>query len=249
MKPPLSRAARLALDAYPAAGAPRGERFHVSFRWWSCPFPSVERAVPLDGRVLEIGCGHGVLSLYLALCSPRRRVVGVDIDRDKLDLARRAAAALADLVAPDPAPSVTFEHADGGRVPAGPWDAIVIADVLYLLDVDTRHALLDAAVSTLAPGGSLVLKETDRRPRWKRTFTVAQELLATQVLRITEGDTVDFERPEEVVARLRARGLEVVARRIDQGYLHPHHLVVGRRPAPDRTGRPRFDGPDTTVQT
>ena len=49
--------------------------------------------MPRRGEILDAGCGHGLLSLYLAAQSPERRITGVDIDDEKLAVARRAAAA------------------------------------------------------------------------------------------------------------------------------------------------------------
>ena len=71
--------------------APRQERLHVAGRWRTCPFAAVEPHVPKAGRIMEIGCGHGLFSLYLALQSPERSVTGVDVDADKIPVARRAA--------------------------------------------------------------------------------------------------------------------------------------------------------------
>ena len=47
--------------------------------------------MPAVGRVLDIGCGHGLFSIYLGLMSPDRDVLGVDIDARKLVIARGAA--------------------------------------------------------------------------------------------------------------------------------------------------------------
>ena len=179
---------------------------------------------PAD-RVLEVGCGHGLLSAYLALCSPERAVLGVDIDGDKIAIAQRAASHLgADLA------HLQFrEIPDEDAFADGEFDAIVIADVLYLLPADRRLALLDRCVEHLAPGGVLVLKEADRVPRWKGALTVGQELLATKVLRITEGDEVEFAAPSVFVDHLSAAGLEVDLRRVDRGYPHAHVLLTARR--------------------
>lgn len=208
-------------------GAPRGDRFHVRVRWRSCPFPAIEREVPLRGNVLEVGCGHGLLSLYLALSSKERSVIGVDIDTDKIELARLAASALRAGEA-----AVRFAASKPDELADGRFDAIVISDVLYLLPPNERSALLDACVDHLGPEGVLLVKEADRFPRWKAAITVAQELLATRVLHITEGEEVEFAPPSTFVEQLRGRGLAVTMHRVDRGYAHPHVLIVGARAGP-----------------
>lgn len=221
MQRPSAPAARRAIARYD--DAPRGDRFHVRFRWWTCPFAAVEAQVPRAGRVLEVGCGHGLLSLYLALSGPDRVVLGVDIDEHKIALAERAAAGLR----PEEA-QVSFATVTPDGFAPGRFDAIVIADVLYLLGADARRTLLARCVEHLEPGGVLLVKETDRVPRWKGALTVAQEELATRVLRITEGDQVSFAPPGEFVAQLRDAGLDVSTERVDRGYPHPHVLITAR---------------------
>ena len=75
---------------------------------------------PNLGRILEVGCGHGLVSSYLALACPDRHVVGVDIDEHKIEVAHRAAAHL------DPrASNLEFATSGDGTLPRGPWDAII----------------------------------------------------------------------------------------------------------------------------
>jgi SAM-dependent methyltransferase len=205
-----------------------GDRFHTKARWWSAPFAALELEVPLSGDILEIGCGHGVFSTYLALTSRARRVVGVDIDADKIERGLRAQAHL------DPGEAaVELRVSPSGEVPRieGGWRSIVFADVLYLLTRERREALLAECVDALAPGGLLVVKEVDTTPVVKAKIAQLQEVLATRVLRITDGDALDFPSGTELEGVLVDLGLDTILKRLDHGYLHPHCVVLGHRPA------------------
>lgn len=229
MKGPETPAGRRAIELF--ADAPRGDRFHVRARWWSCPFPEIQLRVPVVGRILEVGCGHGLLSLYLALSAPGRVVEGVDIDAHKIVLAQAAAARLR----PDEA-QVTFATSEPGpgepgQLPAGPFDAIVINDVLYLMPEAVRRDVLAACAARLAPGGVLVIKEIDDRPRWKYEVNHLQELVATKVLRYTEGDQVEVVPMRHFADQLDDLGLETKLEPIDRWYPHAHAILTARRRA------------------
>jgi len=214
-----------------APGVSLGARVHVAVRWLSCPFPTLEGLVPPEGRVLEIGCGHGVFALYLALGSPGREVYGVDIDSGKLADAERAAQGVGNVV---------FGGVPLDWQPAGEWPTVVIVDVLYLLGADAGRRLLAEAAAAIAPGGRLIVKEIDNRPRWKYRLAVGQELAATRVARVTAGATVEFLAPDDMEAVMAGAGLRVSRRRIDRGYPHPHLLLHGERPR-SRGGEPTPD--------
>ena len=203
-------------------GAPPVVRAHVAVRWATCPFPAVAARLPQAGRILEIGCGHGLLSLYLALGSSDRSLTGIDVDEDKLGAAR-AAADGAGLDA-------SFEVASDGELPEGPWDGMAIVDVLYLLSASDQAGLLRACADGLAPGGVLVVKEMALVPRWKLRWNTLQETAAVKILGITEGEELTFLPPAELAAPMVAGGLTVRDRPIHRGYPHPHHLLVGRKP-------------------
>ena len=226
MRGPRSDAARRTLGLW--KGAPRSARVHTTLRWWSAPFEPLSAAVPDVGRVLEVGCGHGLVSTLLALDGSERSVLGIDIDDAKIELA-------VDRTGPLGADGIDlrFEHCEPGEIPRvdGGWDAIVIVDVLYLLHADRRRELLGACADALAPGGELLLKEVDTRPWAKAAIAKAQEFVSTKILRITRGEHIDFSSAAELELLLDDLGLRTTARRLDHGYFHPHCLVTGRRAA------------------
>jgi cyclopropane fatty-acyl-phospholipid synthase-like methyltransferase len=210
-----------------------GTRLHLALRWHTCPFAAVEELVPRDGDVLDAGCGHGLFTIYLALTGPGRRVLGADIDDDKLAIARRAA------VTAGVADRVEFRRVDanwrpsdrdGG--PTGPWDSVVEIDMLYLVGRARASAWVAGAAAALRPGGRVVVKELDVVPVWKARWSRFQEVLATRVLRITEGEELELIPCGDVVDVMCSAALDVTTRRLDRARLHPHYAAVGTRRAP-----------------
>lgn len=182
----------------------------------------MEAEVPRSGRILEVGCGHGLFSAALAQTAPDRDVVGVDVDGDKIHAAQRAAVRCGG--------RLRFAALPAGQLPPGPWDAVAIIDVLYLIDRAGQETLVRRLAADLAPGGVLLVKEMALAPAWKFRWMALQERLSVQVLRITEGDELTFVAPVEVGGWLADAGLVVEHRRLDRRYPHPHHLLVARRP-------------------
>ena len=206
------------------ANAPLPVRAHVWGRWASCPFGRVAEAVPQQGRILEVGCGYGLFSCQLAVSSHARDVLGVDVDVRKIVHGRFAAEAARKRGA-----RCDFHLEPPGEIPPGPWDAVVIVDVLYLLEPDAQAGLLHSCASELALGGSLVVKEMSPTPRWKARWNAVQETVAVKLLGITAGEQLTFLEPEALGAWMEAENLLVRHRAIDKGYPHPHHLIVGTR--------------------
>jgi SAM-dependent methyltransferase len=195
----------------------------------------VEAELPRTGRILEIGCGHGLFCTYAASAEPQRVVRGVDIDAAKIAVAAGVASRL-------PGLDLSFDVATSGAVAAGPWDGIVIIDMLYLLPAGEQCRLLTAAAAQLAPGGALLIKEMSSTPRWKARWNVFQETLSVSILGITERagsgpaggparPRFDFVGTDELAGWLRELGLSLTGRRLDRRRLHPHHLLVGTRPS------------------
>jgi len=215
---------RAALALY--RGESRGARLHTLIRWLSCPFAPIERSLPEQGRILEIGCGHGLFLAYAALARPGRRMVGADIDADKIAHAQAALAPLGERARARVAPDGEVPDSDG---PDGRWDAVVVVDVLYLLPEAGQRALLLAAAERVAPGGRLVVKEMATAPGWKARWNRLQETLSVRVLRITEGGDMTFVDPAVMAGWLRGDGWDVDVRRLDSGRLHPHALLIACR--------------------
>ena len=106
-------------------------------------------------RILEVGCGEGALANHLGARYPHADYVGIDVTErvGRLFTGDRARA--------------NFHQETVGELvarEAGSFDLVVICDVLHHVLPGERAALLKAAVSALAPGGAIIIKEWEHRP-------------------------------------------------------------------------------------
>jgi SAM-dependent methyltransferase len=108
----------------------------------------LDQAIPGDAIVLEMGCGTGQLSLFLATAD--RHVVGADLARPSLALARQAAARY-------DVGNVQFVetdlHAPGLR--RGAFDVVVCSGVLH--HTPDPRASFAAVARLVRPGGVVVI--------------------------------------------------------------------------------------------
>lgn len=101
--------------------------------------------------VLDFGCGHGALSVDIAL-KGATEVVGVDLDLHRVDFARHNAGA----EYPDLATKLSFLAQDVTKTdwPAR-FDYIVSKDTIE--HIDDLNSVFDAFARSLKPGGLLIL--------------------------------------------------------------------------------------------
>jgi SAM-dependent methyltransferase len=100
-----------------------------------------------DAPLLDFGCGIGNLITFLADAFPV--VHGYDPSVESVKLAKKRA------------PAATFFH-KAADVPRGHYGAAVLANVLHHVPVAERPSVMRTVVSTLAPGGRVVIFEHNR---------------------------------------------------------------------------------------
>jgi 2-polyprenyl-6-hydroxyphenyl methylase/3-demethylubiquinone-9 3-methyltransferase len=114
----------------------------------------------------------------------------------------------------------------------GTFDAVTVADVLYLLPVERWEDFLATLLRLLRPGGLLLLKEAEGDRSWRHLKCVLQEVLMVRVLRRTRGSGGLQLRPRSFTeALLRRVGFEgATSTTMSAGYTTPHLLIEARRP-------------------
>lgn len=148
--------------------APLVARWFVHGRAFLSDLARVEEYVPRHGFVVDLGCGHGLFANLLLEASPRRRILGLDVDERKIAVARSTIAGRDGL---------RFEVADVVAVPPPHCDAITIVDVLYLMSPEDQERILRNAASALAEGAPLIVKAQEARVDPRYALTYAQEVI------------------------------------------------------------------------
>ncbi|MBI3844679.1 MAG: class I SAM-dependent methyltransferase [Planctomycetes bacterium] len=111
---------------------------------------ALDRAIALDARVLDAGCGTGQLAAFLALAAPQRTIVAVDACRASL----REAAAFRDRTGTS---NLTLARCDlfALALARAAFDVVVCRGVVHHTP-DPDGAIAEVA-ARVAPGGVLVL--------------------------------------------------------------------------------------------
>jgi SAM-dependent methyltransferase len=128
---------------------------------------------PCYRHALEVGCSIGVFTGQLA--ARCEGLLAIDASAVALTSARKTCSAFA---------NITFEVCVvPAKFPRGPFDLIVLSEVIYYLDAPDVHRLAARCVEALAPDGEIVtchwLGDTD----YPSTGAMASDLFALAMIK------------------------------------------------------------------
>jgi 2-polyprenyl-3-methyl-5-hydroxy-6-metoxy-1,4-benzoquinol methylase len=187
-------------------GVKLGTKLFLHLRWMLTPYSEIAGYVPQAGRVLDVGCGHGLLAMKMALGAPERSVLATDHDAQRINLARLAGAGIHNL---------QFEVSTGSPVTAGSFTAIMMVDFLHYFSPEEQDTIIQEAFAKLAPGGWLLAREVDQHAGLLSKINQLYEKLATWTgfTRSNALATMTFRSQPAWEAKFAEHGFKVQAKR------------------------------------
>jgi 2-polyprenyl-3-methyl-5-hydroxy-6-metoxy-1,4-benzoquinol methylase len=141
------------------------------------------------GKVLDFGCGVGLLAYYLRIHLPEARIDGFDVSQDSVAKV-------------DPALSSRGLFTSALHDLPRDYDLIVVANVMHHVAPEQRPSVLQDLASRLRPGGSISIFE----------HNPANPVTRWVVKHCPFDDDAILLRPREAAAHLEAAGLRLTRR-------------------------------------
>lgn len=182
-------------------------------------------------RLIDLGCGVGLLGLYLRERKFQLPIVGLDRDSRKIERARAAATGYEDL---------EFIEQDAGKN-LERTGSFVLFDVLHYLPPDEQERLLARLVPRVAPGGLLVIRDCPRERNVRFWLTLLAERFA-QLITWNVAAPLHFPTREQICEHFPPNEFESTIKPLWGATPFNNHLFIFRR-------RPAAIAPDSGARS
>ena len=176
--------------------------------------------IPDQGRVLDLGCGFGLFTLYFAALNPASQFVGVDVSRSRIALAIGSARKLG-------IRNTEFICSDVREVELGEsaFDTVTTLDLMHHLPIQEGNTIIKKVQSTwLSPHGMFVMKDVTTWPRPMLYFTFLLDLL------MNPGESFYYRSADVWIDLLTQVGFASVEKHYLWDLLpYPHILLIARK--------------------
>lgn len=183
---------------------------YTYWRYWEYPrYIKMEKMLPKKGIIIDLGCGYGIFTNFLAASGPQRKIIAMEFNKDKISVAKKGF------------PNVRYLTQDITKIKAPKADAIILMHVLHHLgSYQEQEELLAVCVEKLKKGGTLLIDEVYNQPPWKRHFGRVVDFL------LYPFDKMYYRLQPEMLKLLKRYPLEIVKVQNVDGRLAPFAQVV-----------------------
>lgn len=199
------------IDSYPLILP----RLYNYLRVMILPLEEIAKFIPTSGNIVDVGCGYGLLDIYLAKTSPSRYVIGSELNGKRVRIAQKISQNI---------PNVKFFEknllAESDVANVEKIDCIILMDLLHHVTYEQQDELIKTIHHILPPGGKLVIKDMDDRPAFKYYWNLVHDKLMTKF------DKLHFIGCNNLINKIEQMGFYV---KLSAKFNHPlyaHYLLI-----------------------
>jgi uncharacterized protein len=130
------------------------------------------KLAPLQGDILDIGCGYGYITYMLAFTSEKRNITGIDYDAEKIETANHCFSKN---------DNIKFITGDITKYTFEKKDAFLLSDVLHYLPEESQEDLLRQCILNLNDNGIILIRDANRNLAKRHKRTKLTEFLSTRM--------------------------------------------------------------------
>ena len=175
-----------------------------------------------DHPLLDVGCGVGVLTLFLREHGLQLPVAGIDFDGRKVAAAEKACAGAA---------GASFRTGDA-REPMPAGHSVVMLDLLHYFTAADQERILANAARAVPPGGVVIIRDAIDDGSWRYRMTYLQESFSRAIAWL-RAERIHFPTRERIVGAF--TGFEATIVPLWGRTPFNNYLFVFRRPGSGTT--------------
>ncbi|OYT17335.1 MAG: hypothetical protein B7C24_03190 [Bacteroidetes bacterium 4572_77] len=178
-----------------------------------------------DALIVDLGCGYGFMDYQLLLLENNRRIIGIDYDENKIEVAKNCPA-----YTQFDKDQIQFEHQDLLKWDIPNADVFIIADVLHYINHKEQEWLIKQVVAKLNSGGKIIIREADSDMNRKHKGTQFSEWQSTKLIGFNktkdQNKKLYFSAAKQRLQLLESLGLK--ARIADHTKLNSNTIIIAQ---------------------
>jgi len=191
-------------------------RVYLKLRSIIIPFPLIEKHVPKDGTVVDIGCGFGIFAHFMSIKSKGRNVIGIELNEKRISQANQIYGNLSNL-------QFICNDITSSDIPKA--DTITAIDVFHHIpSLELQINLLESCFSVLQKNGMLIIKDVDTKPIWKYWWNKIHDYI------MTKGEPVLYNDSSIMKELIKNAGFRLEKFEMFTGQPYAHVLYVAVKP-------------------
>ncbi len=188
----------------------------AKIRFYDAPYLTVEKLVPQKGKIIDLGCGEGFFSNFIAVNSHKRNVLGIELDRDRVSVANRGLK------------NVKFVQGDALSFKLPKCDCIILFHLMHHLpSYDSQEYLLEKCSKALRKSGKLMIIEIDRKVSLKFLITwLTDHFLVPWIFEKRVFSKIYFRSKKDWLGVLKEHGFVCREIKPTEGFMPFEHLIL-----------------------